>query len=562
MKKKKYNSYFIRFVKGKAGSALIWALAVAIILTIVIAAGLNIVQRQQNQNVQQHIENQAYFSAMSVNRAIMQWLDNTSYVYTDGENQDGDTPQVKFLNNILSNNENEEIALDISFANLTGELPVSLESINNYAKFSENPAVPNEFTITIFTTASYYGDTATVSGVISNKYEAWLENIGSQLTRIEVPSPPASTLAELPPLSDVIGPLNSGNANYGVAAGGNYVIQYVNASTSRRYGMSQSQNGAINFTCNTLVIDGKGTTGQVQVRTSKDININKIIVMNGGELYLSGNGGRFDELVIESGGKVIVDNSNYSGFAKTGGAAFNMIYDYTVTPPSLIQSDTPPILYIKPGGQLSVGDANGRVVLDCVGYIYAWGLSDIVAHGLNPENVRINGLPTRYAAIDFGGSTSTVEFRSLVIEAAVPLPPEFSSDPSSESYVDKNATNDDGSLKYPHYPLQFEPSYSAILSRLGGLTPVPGSAVHIPEGFADLDASTEANRQFAITTLRAQNISILRYSCNHTGDGNAVVSRMGKDPSIDPFCPHFLAKNAPPIQKTSNVWQVKGHQSE
>jgi len=68
----------MRRFNSKAGSALIWALAVALILVIILAAGLGAVQRQQNANVQQHIENQAYFSAMSVTRAVMNWLDGAS----------------------------------------------------------------------------------------------------------------------------------------------------------------------------------------------------------------------------------------------------------------------------------------------------------------------------------------------------------------------------------------------------------------------------------------------------------------------------------------------------
>jgi len=214
-KNKKYSSFFIRRIKGKAGSALIWALAVAIILVIVIAAGLNIVQRQQNQNVQQHIENQAYFAAMSVNRAILDWFRIAEFTFDYIEDQaagDGSftivpggsntafPKQQAFFNWILNNTSTGDlnyIPVPISmipasdfFGDPDGTLTLSVRHDIQPDPHDPTDAYKNIVTIYLKSTATYYGDTASIIGNVTNNPE--VETIAGETydARIHVPPVP------------------------------------------------------------------------------------------------------------------------------------------------------------------------------------------------------------------------------------------------------------------------------------------------------------------------------------------------------------------------------------
>jgi len=348
-------------LQSKQGSALIWAIAVALILTIILAAGLTLVQRQQNMSVQQHIDNQSYFSAMSVNKAFMEWLNGASSSVEFAGNEEN-TQKLLFISKVLEQPADEDVefwsintsggADSDNFSDLLGDVVL-------YASRNADQTV-----ITIKTIAYYAGTAATVKGVISNEIKEWEEGggyIGDN--RVQVPDPPE--------------------------VGKDYTINQTISS-----GTIGTVNGAV------------AVTGTVTANGSSSADT--IIVRNGAVLNLTGTGGaqlRFNELIIEPGGIVQVNHSSTAVAAKNNSLKFNTWNDAS----GAERYDNGPIIYIMPGGKLTTtSNAGGSVSLDCIAYLYAWP----------PAEGTFDTKPNITPAIDFHSGTNSVSFRSVVIQKA------------------------------------------------------------------------------------------------------------------------------------------------
>ncbi|MDR0357331.1 MAG: hypothetical protein LBH63_03075 [Clostridiales Family XIII bacterium] len=64
----------------KTGSALIWALVVAVVLFIALAIGLAAVSSSMNVSTSRHADKQSYYTAMSIAKAYADWLRDASYI--------------------------------------------------------------------------------------------------------------------------------------------------------------------------------------------------------------------------------------------------------------------------------------------------------------------------------------------------------------------------------------------------------------------------------------------------------------------------------------------------
>jgi len=463
----------MRRLKSRTGSALIWALAVALILCIVLIAGFGMAQRQQNANVQQHIENQAYYSAMSVNRAFLGWLDGTTYVFTENELSAGASDQMRFINAILSYPANTDI--DLSFAVASGMAPDPdtafsdfLGDVSLFASRNEDKTI-----ITIKTTAAYAGEQATVLGTISNEFKEWEEGggyIGDN--RVKVPDPPE--------------------------VGKDYTINQTISS-----GTIGIVNGAV------------AVTGTVTANGSSSADT--IIVRNGAVLNLTGTGGaqlRFNELIIEPGGIVQVNHSSTAVAAKNTSLKYNIWNDAS----GAERYDNGPIIYIMPGGKLTTtSNASGSVTLNCIAYLYAWP----------PIEGTFDTKPNITPAIDFHSGTNSVSFRSVVIQKA--------NDPAISDYSD-----------------EFPPSFSALVGNIAKMSISSGYAIHAPVGYAG----------FTLANKSSMPVNILSRSCNHVGDGNPRYFKDTEVPSLDPFCPHFLALYEPPKSMRSDTWTIDRYRED
>ena len=152
---------FIKFLRKKNGSTLIWAMIVAVIITLVIAAGLTQVQRQQNSAVTQHVENQAYYSAMSVTQSMINWLSGAS-------SAEPESAQMTLIEWILEN----QYSLADSQKDTDGYFGIP---INNNADFLDalgTITIKTKYdsetgTIYIKTHAEYAGQTASIIGTLS-----------------------------------------------------------------------------------------------------------------------------------------------------------------------------------------------------------------------------------------------------------------------------------------------------------------------------------------------------------------------------------------------------------
>jgi len=308
-KNKKYSSFFIRRIKSKAGSALIWALAVALILAIVIAAGLNIVQRQQNANVQQHIENQAYFSAMSVNRAIMNWLNGASSSYTIVDDGKGNVTEE--LNN--GDERNDFISWVLSqpippdndgFFQLSITGMEFADVMGDITFYATHNGMGTE--LSIKTVANYNGETSSVIGRLTNDPTQVVVPGRPGVAKIEVPDPPSYPT---PGLSSSGPELINSNTNPNNPAGDYY-------TTSR----TQAFSGNVN----TLI-----------VQDSSDFQFNgqaNIVVIKANAKLTIGKDTRIDYLIIEDGGRTdftppatIIGNKNAhcEVFVRAGGSFIN-----------------------------------------------------------------------------------------------------------------------------------------------------------------------------------------------------------------------------------------------
>jgi len=373
-----------RLIKEKKGSALIWALAVALILCIVLAAGLNQAQRQLGTNVQQHIDNQAYYSAMTVNRVLMEWLNGANSTLTEDEDN---AKKMLLIDAILAQDPNIDTPLLIDLVPAgaaSGNSEELLGDVKVYASLNEDKTI-----ITIKTIAEYAGAKATVTGRISNEIKEWEEGggyVGD--TRVKVPDFPEE--------------------------GKDFTINQTISSGT----IGSNVNGAIAVTG---TVTANGSTGA-----------DTIVVRNGATLNLTGTGGgglRFNELIIEPGGTVAVNHSSTAVSARNPSLRFNIWTDAK----GIEHYDTGPIIYIKPGGKLTTtSNAGGSVTLNCIAYLYAWPAAE------GTEATKPNITP----AIDFHSGTNSVSFRSVIIQRANdPGIPGYSDEyPASFSAVVGNIT--------------------------------------------------------------------------------------------------------------------------
>ena len=301
----------MRRFNSKAGSALIWALAVALILVVILAAGLGTVQRQQNANVRQHIENQAYFSAMSVTRAIMSWLDGASSAtieLTDdagnviGHEVVGADDRNALIDWIFSQELNPNdpegfFSLNVSgldFKDVLGEI----------ALFASYNASHTE--ISIKAVATYNDETSSVIGRLTSDSEQKIVAGSFTAARKEVPPPP--TYPE-PGTATMIS-LDTGNPTSTRPQD----IYYTNKRTA-----------AFTGSVGTLIVDGpanfsiSGTVDLLVVRSGAVVQVGnaltaaKILIEDGGTVTFQANNAKLRkkgnipacEVFVMPGGKLL-----------------------------------------------------------------------------------------------------------------------------------------------------------------------------------------------------------------------------------------------------------------
>ena len=279
-------------LKRKDGSTLIWALIVVVIITLVLAAGFNMVQRQQNSAVASHIESQAYFSAMSVNRAIIEWLSGTEFSFIEGTEYTGTDERVKFINWVLSKEEGKwhTFLLDkMDFPDTLGTFEIFVKHENG--------------NIFLRTTATFNNESRTIVGTLTNNPSQTVKAGGPDVVKIEVPQPP-----EVPEATGLT-LLNSGNVT---GAAGKYYMT--------------NRTGNFSGTMSTLVVQGTtnitfgGNVDLLVIKANANVNI--------------GNPAKIGKLVIESGGTTSFqpnsklygwpDGTNTQAFVLAGGKFLNL----------------------------------------------------------------------------------------------------------------------------------------------------------------------------------------------------------------------------------------------
>lgn len=162
-----------RLPGGRAGSTLIWALVVVLILSLVLTAGMTIVQRQHYRAINSHIENQAYYSAMSVNHAIVEGLigpEGLEYSFIEGADAGGagpmtDDPKALFLLWAAREAGDGYVPLAMSGPG-SDDLMGSVETSILFEPSEDEGSLG---LIYVRTTAVYFSETSTVIGSISNK---------------------------------------------------------------------------------------------------------------------------------------------------------------------------------------------------------------------------------------------------------------------------------------------------------------------------------------------------------------------------------------------------------
>jgi hypothetical protein len=522
-------------LRGKAGSTLIWALIIVVIITLVLAAGFAIVQRQQNSAVSQHIENQAYYSAMSVTQAIMTWLHGTGSVETIIEGEEDDplqttvkTPQ-QILLEYISNPDINAPGIDIPIQldmipgpGVTGsaDLDRALRDVQVYASWDWISEADKTQVITFTVVSNYLSDTATVSAKISKSVDESGDWHDTGLVIEKIAAPPAPWRADgqylypRNPDKDPTNPEDDNKPDYITNTSDPRVINWNSTVVPEFPGISTSPEGYSKITsskslvtsnANTIIIGPPGDTGTPQVVASMGANVTlqTVIVKKGGVLNIGGNNFRCDELIIEDGGRVtITANSSALVGPKNAGAVFNEKY---VDPP-----DTGPIVYILPGGLLSIAGDFGNTTFSAIIYAYAAPVPGVTA-------------------IDFGsGKLSLV--RNIILQ------------PSSSETT--------------------PPSYYVDVGTLNGVTSfaVGDYRVHIPIGYKGLNTSDQA---FAPEASGGLIDGVISRSCNHlqgpTLRSKIQGTRTEYEYEVDPFCPHFLAPNEPRWKEVSTVWTVDGY---
>ena len=486
---KKYSSYFIRRISGKAGSALIWALAVALILAIVLAAGLNMVQRQQNQNVQQHIENQAYFTAMSVTQAVVNWFSGTAYDTLGDRDPAGHEQQIALINWLIApENQGKEIEVlaDLSLGETAGEYKVFLSSDDG-----------NE--ITVRTVATYAGATESVIGTLTET-RTYGEKGGftSAWPLIEVPPPPMSFDGHTLKMQN----------------GDEKDVSTYSAGVPQN-GVYKISNGSVTTPVDVLIATNPGATNNNVITLASNVPIGTLII-SANTMVIAGNGQGISvgTMIIEAGG------------------VFNLLQNGTG-----IQSMG--TVHVLAGGRFLVTN-NSNLDLGADFYVYA---SDYPNPPDTSTQMR-NYLNT--SSITWPSAGAGYEFPAYIEISKVKSVGNVIFQPSRQVPTE----NDDEDF-VPSYP----PRIPSLADIKGFKT---GAYIHIPYGFMDRNILL-AGQDYATVRSRACTINEanFRATCLPRVPTAAQIQWAMSD-EVRPFCPHFSAKNEPPIEYFDIVWGSTG----
>jgi len=343
-----------RRLRDNAGSTLIWALIVVLVISLILAAGLNMVQRQQNANVTAHIENQAYFSAMSVDKAIVNWLSGTVYSYEEGTDYAGGDRRAEFINWVLKKDANKYIELQIDGIDSVA-FPDALGTIKVYVMRD------NDNNLYVKTTATYLDETRTVTGMVTDDPSQIITG-GLVVEKMDVPPPP-----EFPdPAAGELTLLNSG------AVSGTAGTYYTTNRTASLTG-----------TMDTLVVQGSsnftfgGTADTLVVMANATVTI--------------GNPAHIGRLIIEDGGKTnFISNSKLYG-----------------VPPEYPVCE----LYVMPGGSF-LNTANGNNQADIMIYAYASNDPKKIAV-IQLRKMQVSGIIVQ-ATGEYGGYSANMDLTNDV----------------------------------------------------------------------------------------------------------------------------------------------------
>jgi len=487
----KSKSLIMRRFKSKAGSALIWALAIALILSIVLIAGLGMVQRQQNTNVQQHIENQAYFSASSVTQAVIGWLSGTNYDTLGGVTA-GQEAQFEFINWITDPaNRNEEKPL-VTNALLDPARP-ELGTYTIYVKSSEDGSE-----ITFRTVATHADATETVIGTMSKTSTAdILYGEKDPWDPIQVPDPPATINNNTLVFHHEDGPDTTLDIN-GIPEYPN------NPSPTGTYKIQGTNGGAtVSRVCDTLIAYGNGGTVRIGVNT---INL---LVIKGNTLVFPVNGFNLSvkTLVIESGGVLSIRNGTDLGGVEN--------------------------IYVMPGGRLiNATDANWTIEANIT--IYA---------SLLPPPAPNSSQMIAYQTVTSSGNNVT---------ASWPTPPPGTEFPAYVNLLGASNARLGNIIVQPANPDlagTSQQSYWPILAGLDGMTMAQSALVHIPFGYGTIPSSV---RSRACSETQANFLAYLgNPSLSASELARAESVRRDAPP---PYCPHFEALVGEDIEFEDIIW--------
>ena len=343
--------------RGKTGSTLVWALIVVLVISFVLIAGLGMAQRQHNAEITRHFDNQAYFSAMSITRSIVDGLTGTmnSYSYIEGsdsaergdENEDG---RLDIINWILSQNPNEYAPLTINsatFADTLGEVTL-------FAKHDDNDNIYFKSVVT------FNGETDSVVGMLTRDSSIAITEGTVVDPKVKVPEPPELTAPENLTL------LNTGNVT-------GQTGEYITTTRTAQLG----------GTMKTLVAEGTSNftfSGTVETLV---IKANAVITI--------GNPANIGRLIIEDGGR-----TNFASNSKLYAAPG---FEYVEC-------------YVLPGGSF-INSANGNNQANVFVYAYASEDPAKIAK-IQLGKMQLVGITIQATSDEFGGYSPIIDLSNDV----------------------------------------------------------------------------------------------------------------------------------------------------
>lgn len=163
-------------LRSRRGSTLIWALIMMLVLGILITGGLAIASSYSNRSVDQHVKKQSYYTALSVTKAVAEWLSGTSEDKPT-ENRD----QLDLIRSIISDNDGgNSTTINTSEYASMGQC----DTIISYDKDTKY--------VTVSSTADYNGDTSTVKATL--KYSENSVGTGGNPSEVNLMEPPSSAV--------------------------------------------------------------------------------------------------------------------------------------------------------------------------------------------------------------------------------------------------------------------------------------------------------------------------------------------------------------------------------